>query len=449
MHDPLVVSTCSAHLSERVNGQSPASASGHIQRRTVLILGFSKDELGSLPTPVGLVLEVGEGDLNKYPYQFHRIHHVVAKRTVWQERWSSWYGVTGRLTWVDNYADILRCLGVLQGKWASDKAGLTTPQRSSARVSEVIGLDSEADKRTSRPTNEATEASSCTRDGRDDGRHRGENELAQLPKHLHFMWLSPTNDPIPGRYHPNLATWREYHPDWLIHTWNMAQVEALAAEHWPHYLARFRALPKIISKCDLARMMVLYVYGGVYADLDFWCMRSLNSLVAAHPILLMREVPEHERLHQALFNGILAFPPRAQFVAGWIDAMFANLVMSHDYGINLYVMKTTGPYAFYNYYASLPMTAQPSLSPTQWLLPFTNNHRLSEICAPDVDYYAYTLWCEGTGWGKASAYTAVILICVALILLLLVGWAVVRLVRRRWTRGAHTPTSAPVVKPLT
>lgn len=337
----------------------PADPIIHPRRR---MIGVIADRPNYEPTQVcgseqNIVVEFLDRHDPNLPYKFHNKHHVIALRELWQDKWNEFYGITGRLTLIDNIKDWNAVMYRLEEAWQDN----------------IV------------------------------------NEISlTIPRILHFMWLSPNDDSIPERYRPNVAQWTQYHPDWEIRTWNMTQVEELMQKHYPTYYQQFKSLPKVISKCDIARMAVLAVHGGVYTDLDFWCMRNIDPLLYGKNIMVAREAPEHEVVAKSLFNGILGAIPDHPFIRGWVVEMFSNLAVTTDIGLNLYVMNTTGPFSFYRYYEKT--VDKPVLTETQWLIPFTNRNKLSTICDVNVDYYSYTLWYEGTGWGRSSVLIGILLV---------------------------------------
>lgn len=61
--------------------------------------------------------------------------------------------------------------------------------------------------------------------------------------------------------------------------WDEATICQLVEQSFPEYLIMWQRLDKIIKKCDAARYFILYEYGGVYADLDTFAHKSIDSLI--------------------------------------------------------------------------------------------------------------------------------------------------------------------------
>ena len=47
---------------------------------------------------------------------------------------------------------------------------------------------------------------------------------------------------------------------------------------YPEYLRLFESL-KGVYMADMARVLVIYHYGGIYMDLDFYCYRSIHAFI--------------------------------------------------------------------------------------------------------------------------------------------------------------------------
>ncbi len=55
----------------------------------------------------------------------------------------------------------------------------------------------------------------------------------------------------------------------LEHTiWSPTEIETLLKDHYPQYLQVYQDFTQVIMKCDFARYIILYHYGGIYIDMD-------------------------------------------------------------------------------------------------------------------------------------------------------------------------------------
>ncbi|MCR5546833.1 MAG: hypothetical protein K6F30_10210 [Lachnospiraceae bacterium] len=99
------------------------------------------------------------------------------------------------------------------------------------------------------------------------------NKKECIPRIIHTFWFS--GDPLPEEYQKCLDSWKKYCPDYEIKIWNQDTYDcgkygfvkkAIEARKWA-----FAA--------DVARLDVLYEYGGIYMDLDVEIYRPLDSLL--------------------------------------------------------------------------------------------------------------------------------------------------------------------------
>lgn len=249
-----------------------------------------------------------------------------------------------------------------------------------------------------------------------------------IPKILHFVWLSKEgNPPIPDKYRFNIDLFKKHNPDFKIIEWDNKKFEKVLNKSFPKYIEQFNKIPVHIIKCDIARMMILARYGGIYFDLDFYCRRSLNQLIQGKKIILTKEIPEHCRKINYLYNGVLGCLPNDNFVIGWIDKMFDNLSKISNIKTS-HVMSATGPAGFWRYYQSLDQNVRPKLLSPKYLVPFSHNHTATNLLTDSNDVYTYTVWDEGTGWEYQNNddWSAWIACLIVLILLVIVIYLVTR-----------------------
>lgn len=226
-----------------------------------------------------------------------------------------------------------------------------------------------------------------------------------IPKIIHMMWLGNKKHDSNG-----LESFKKFNPDWSIYFWDDDKIDELINIYFPNYKLDFNKIEKIINKCDIARFMVLYVHGGIYVDLDFYCIRSLNELTQ-FDILLFREISEHEYRGGQLLNGFVGMIPGRQDCLNFIDNMFYNLKIKNKKDIN-YVMDTTGPRAFYEFFKDYDYFSGCSVSP------FTNKQRISSSCNINNLMYAYTNWDEGSGWNKKNNNKKILFLIILSILII-------------------------------
>ncbi|KAI9105548.1 nucleotide-diphospho-sugar transferase [Phlyctochytrium arcticum] len=72
-------------------------------------------------------------------------------------------------------------------------------------------------------------------------------------------------------------SWRMKNPGWIHVVWDDADIMNFVTDVHPHLLPIINALETPVEKTDLWRYLVLYTYGGVYADQDAECEKPISK----------------------------------------------------------------------------------------------------------------------------------------------------------------------------
>lgn len=92
-----------------------------------------------------------------------------------------------------------------------------------------------------------------------------------IPKIIHRVWLG--SDEMPEQYVGFGRSWQEHHPDWELRTWTDSELPEFT------HPGAFERCRNHAEASDLIRYEVLHRFGGVYADTDVECLRSLEPLI--------------------------------------------------------------------------------------------------------------------------------------------------------------------------
>lgn len=120
--------------------------------------------------------------------------------------------------------------------------------------------------------------------------------------------LAQTGPPDPSRWNEAFrvsnGSWQRWHPSWRYVFWNDTDLhskdaenpdlEPFVAKHFPFFLPTWRLLCQRIMRFDVARYMWLYVYGGLYVDLDMEALRSAEPVLRGASLVLVGDDPIHE-----------------------------------------------------------------------------------------------------------------------------------------------------------
>jgi mannosyltransferase OCH1-like enzyme/UDP:flavonoid glycosyltransferase YjiC (YdhE family)/GT2 family glycosyltransferase len=190
-----------------------------------------------------------------------------------------------------------------------------------------------------------------------------------IPKIIHQTWK---NNVVPPQLRNFQQSWHRYHPSWRYMLWTDADNRALLARHYPWFLPIYDSYPEPIMRAHAARYFILHRYGGVYADLDFECLRPMEPLLDKKQLVFGLEPIEHLDFHfatvrpfeQIVCNAWMASTPGHSF---W-PHLFQQLVAYHPLG---QMMDSTGPFLLTRAVESYPQAAEIRLEPATRLYPIT------------------------------------------------------------------------------
>jgi mannosyltransferase OCH1-like enzyme len=111
--------------------------------------------------------------------------------------------------------------------------------------------------------------------------YRESKEITELnrsaiPKIIFQTWK--THD-LPKQFEYWSSTWKKYNPDYKYILWDDKENRDFVATHFDWFLPVFDSYDAGIKRADAIRYMFLYHHGGIYADLDFECLRPFDELL--------------------------------------------------------------------------------------------------------------------------------------------------------------------------
>jgi inositol phosphorylceramide mannosyltransferase catalytic subunit len=228
-----------------------------------------------------------------------------------------------------------------------------------------------------------------------------------IPKIIHRMWLDKNQDDninFPAKYQEHIASFERHNPDFTTIFWNMRRVVQLFENNSDisQYYVMWSKLPHHIQKCDIARYVILHVYGGLYIDLDFRCHKNLSPLLN-RDLLLVFEAREHsfDGGYVPITNGFMGSIPEHPFWKDFLNHLTPSI--NTKYGnVFLDVLNTTGTRILGKFYVDGKYKNVPTVD-TCKILPIYiqgTRHKIANQCKNKRDFYTDTLWNEGSKWGE-------------------------------------------------
>jgi mannosyltransferase OCH1-like enzyme len=99
--------------------------------------------------------------------------------------------------------------------------------------------------------------------------------MGNIPKN--FLQTCKTKD-IPDKWKSSPGSVRRYLPDWNYVLTDDVDNRKLVETHFPDFLETYDSFPRGIQRADAVRYIWLYLYGGVYMDLDSELQKSIEPL---------------------------------------------------------------------------------------------------------------------------------------------------------------------------
>jgi len=103
------------------------------------------------------------------------------------------------------------------------------------------------------------------------------NTKSLVPRIIHQTYRNIYS--IPFKWQQASNSCRNINSDYKYKFWSDEEGRRLIEKEFPSLLLTFDSYPYDIQRADVIRLVVLYVYGGIYLDLDIICKKSLDQLL--------------------------------------------------------------------------------------------------------------------------------------------------------------------------
>lgn len=178
----------------------------------------------------------------------------------------------------------------------------------------------------------------------------------RIPRIIHQTWKDTE---IPRKLTGWVKSWQEKNPDYKYWLWTDASARKLIADRHPHLLDTFDNYHEGIRRADALRYVVLYEFGGVYADMDVESLQNLDPMLRKYACFMPQEPYEHPILYgnfeHLVINAVMGCRAKHPFLKSLID----NLpYFSHMWN----VLDSTGPHFLTNVFKRY--TSETSLEAT-------------------------------------------------------------------------------------
>jgi hypothetical protein len=105
-------------------------------------------------------------------------------------------------------------------------------------------------------------------------------------------------------YVPFMITWLRHHKDGWEYTYRDDPTNrAFVAKNFPSFLKTYDGFKQGVQRADAVRYMLLYKYGGVYADLDTTCLKPFDQLYKEMDSIAGVIIGQEPSAHSVILQG--------------------------------------------------------------------------------------------------------------------------------------------------
>lgn len=190
---------------------------------------------------------------------------------------------------------------------------------------------------------------------------------------IHQTWKT---DYVPEMLKPCQQTWRSLNSGIKYMLWTDADMDAFMYEKSGEFYPRWKSYIHPIQRVDSFRYYLMYHVGGVYADLDMQCLKTIQPLLThsrqKNRVILGEENQRHEDGTMRTGNAIMITgEPGHPFWGHVLRALETEYEKTTDNPSSVFL--TTGPAFLHNVYRLYPegVDVQPSSTfyPQMWHKP--------------------------------------------------------------------------------
>lgn len=175
--------------------------------------------------------------------------------------------------------------------------------------------------------------------------------LRQNSKIIHQIWFGtiPTKRKAAKtlkKLKPYRDSWINRNPGWCYICWDLDMCSSLVKTLYSQHLEMYKKYSYAIQRCDVARYFILHRYGGLYADMDYFCNKSWNHVVEKYKNnFYLVETPNTTTYVPHVSNSLMycSKPGHVFWNVLFIELELKQSAVPYYYSRHVSIMFTTGP----------------------------------------------------------------------------------------------------------
>ncbi|KAL3880234.1 hypothetical protein ACJMK2_032483 [Sinanodonta woodiana] len=125
------------------------------------------------------------------------------------------------------------------------------------------------------------------------------NSSFRIERIIHQTWID-TN--IPEDFRKYVSSFKEHHSNYAYMLWTDKMALKFVEDMFPMILPFYVNYRHNLQRADAVRYMILYEYGGVYADLDIVSLRPLDPVLRKYSCILSQEPHIHPIFYSNIYS---------------------------------------------------------------------------------------------------------------------------------------------------
>ena len=174
-----------------------------------------------------------------------------------------------------------------------------------------------------------------------------------IPKIIHQIWMQ-TKKKIPEKFNNNIESIKKYHQNYKYILWDEIKILKLIFQNkkWTEIYYKFSYLHQ---KIDFAKYIILYLYGGIYIDIDVEVVKSFDLLLDKYNnedlIISKLNLSTSESYitnfyFESYNNGVIIAKKNSIVMDNLINYIINNYDKITNFNKVFYINLTTGPSIF-------------------------------------------------------------------------------------------------------
>jgi hypothetical protein len=145
-----------------------------------------------------------------------------------------------------------------------------------------------------------------------------------IPKIIHHIAPEDISSWHPF-WHKCRNSWENSFSDYEFILWNdQEDINKLVYDNYRTYWNLYQSFPVHIMRIDFARLCILHKFGGIYADMDYYCYNNFEKYLKNHSIYLVENLTE-EFTSAIVENSLMAAEANNKFfldTMGYVQACY-------------------------------------------------------------------------------------------------------------------------------